>query len=82
MIYEQCLIYVSKLFKLSDEERTNAIKKFEEHDKDQSGTLDKEELRAVLKEKMPKATEKMVDRLLDAQFQLVRTRCWCVKVTR
>lgn len=58
------------LFKLSDEERAIAAKKFEEHDKDKSGTLDKEELRLVLKEKMPKASEKMVDRLLDAQFQL------------
>jgi Ca2+-binding EF-hand superfamily protein len=68
------------LFKLSDEERAIAAKKFEEHDKDKSGTLDKEELRLVLKEKMPKASEKMVDRLLDAQFQLVR-RCCNVKVT-
>jgi hypothetical protein len=60
-----------KVIAISDELRAEADAEFEKADKDKSGHISKDELLDVLKGTMgKKMSEKMIERFVDAQFQL------------
>lgn len=61
----------SAAIELSEEEKNAAIEAFKATDTDGNGSLDKEELKTLLKTKLGKRVgEKMVERFVDSQFQL------------
>lgn len=56
---------------LTEEERADAIKAFEETDTDKSGSIDKAELTVLLKGRLGrKMGEKMIERFVETQFNL------------
>lgn len=55
---------------LTEKQKASAMAKFEEFDKDSSGTIDKEELAELLKDRMnKKMSPKLVQNFVDAQFE-------------
>jgi len=59
---------------LTPEQKRQALEAFEKYDADGSETIDRSELKKLLMETLgAKMSEKIIDRYVEAQFQLART---------
>lgn len=59
--------------RLTPDQIADAKQKFKTYDKDNSGTIDKQELRSLLVETMSKKMgEGMINRYVDMQFQVIK----------